>query len=239
MTWGLRRLGDKIDRAIETLGAGLLLLAALVAVVQVFFRYALNDSLPWPEEAALWAFVWAVFLGMARGVGRESHIAIDVLSRVLPPSVQGVHAFGVRVVTAAALWALVIHGVDFLERSIQVSPGLGWPVRYFYMAVPAGALLGLVQMCCALWHPTDPQPGRHRAEGIAAVLAGLLLMWGWGLVLGSGLDGVGTAGTLMGLALLLMLLQVPVVFALVFAAYAAFSPQGELMLLTIPQNMGS
>lgn len=239
MTRGLRRLGSRIDRILEATGATLLLLATLVAVIQVIFRYALNDSLPWPEEAALWAFVWAVFLGMARAVGRESHIAIDVLSRVLAPSLQGIHAFGVRVVTAAALWALAIHGLDFLERSIQVSPGLGWPVRYFYMAVPVGALLGLVQMCCALWLADEDRPRRAHAAGVVAVLAGLLLMWGWRLVLGSGLDGVGTAWTLMLLALLLMLLQVPVVFALVFAAYAAFSPQGDLMLLTIPQNMGS
>jgi hypothetical protein len=56
-----------IDRLVEGVSVATLLAACLLAVVQVFFRYVLNNSLPWPEEVARLGFVWVVFLGMALG----------------------------------------------------------------------------------------------------------------------------------------------------------------------------
>ena len=68
---------DRADLALETLCVLLMLGAAAVAGLQVFCRYGLNASLPWPEEVAIWLFCWAVFLGMALITGRRSHIAIS------------------------------------------------------------------------------------------------------------------------------------------------------------------
>ena len=43
----------------------------------------------------------------------------------------------------------------------------------------------------------------------------------------------------MVVALGLIALEVPIAFAFVIGTFAAFSAQGDLMLITIPQNMGS
>ncbi len=225
---------DLLDTAVEVAAASLLVLSGGVAVIQVFFRYVLNDSLPWPEELALWAFIWAVFLGMARGVGHRTHIAIDLLPRLLPIHWQPWHALAVQGCVAAALVVLIVHGLDFVSRSTYVSPGMGWPLKYLYLAVPTGAAIGLVQL--ARWRPASlslPVPG------VIALAAGIVLYLLFRFVI-AGLLGDGSAASaLMLVALALILVQVPIAFALAFAAFAAFAPQGELMLLTVPQNMAS
>ena len=248
MTSGARGFSDRLDRALEAAGVTLLVLAAAVAVVQVFCRYVLNDSLSWAEEAALWAFVWAMFLGLARGVGRGTHIAIDFLSDRLPVGWRVAHGWSVRVLNATALFVLLVHGLDFVQRSTYVTPGLGLPLKYFYLAVPLGAMLGLVQLLFApppvtAWSKRQAPAEQDRRAGawraVLAVCAGGVLFLALRHVIAPWLIDGGAAYWLMAVTLLLMLMQVPVVFALVFGAFVAFAPQGELLLLTVPQNMAS
>ena len=65
--------------------AALLTATVLIALLQVFCRYVLNDSLSWPEEMAKFAFVWFVFLGAAMVTRRSRHIVIDLVPRSLGP----------------------------------------------------------------------------------------------------------------------------------------------------------
>ena len=210
MTSGARRVSDLLDRALEAVGVTLLVVAAAVAVVQVFCRYVLNDSLSWAEEAALWAFVWAVFLGLARGVGRGTHIAIDFLSDRLPVGWREAHGWTVRVVNATALFVLLVHGLDFVQRSTYVTPGLGLPLKYFYLAVPLGALLGLVLLLCApppvAVASTLPVPaeGKRRTgpwHAVLAVGAGGVLFLALRDVIAPWLIGGGAAYWLMAVTL--------------------------------------
>ena len=65
----MRRLLTKLAKINETLCvmarnlAGLFLVAMIVIVImQIFFRYVLNDSLIWTEELAKTLMVWTAFL---------------------------------------------------------------------------------------------------------------------------------------------------------------------------------
>ena len=129
------------DGALE-LGCILLILTTVVVTLtQVFFRYALNASLSWPEELARWAFVWMVFVGMAIGVHRNSHIAIDLLRRNLSDRWQPVHTIFMQVVICATSIAMLKYGWVLASRASYVSPALEWHFRYLYSAVPCGAAL--------------------------------------------------------------------------------------------------
>lgn len=55
-------------------------------ILQFFTRYVLNDSFAWTEELASAGLVSFVFLGAVMCVRRDSHIRIDLLQRLLPPS---------------------------------------------------------------------------------------------------------------------------------------------------------
>jgi tripartite ATP-independent transporter DctM subunit len=228
---GVARLCAAADALIEGLCVSLMLLSAAIACLQVFCRYVLNASLPWPEEVALWAFGWAVFLGAAVALGRDTHISIDLLQRFIPSSWRRYHRFFVQAMVAATSIMMMVHGLDFVGRVVQLSPAMEWPMKYLYLSVPVGGALNLAYLARprgpALW------------PGVAAVLAGaaiyLAVRFGAGLVYGEG----SSATALMIVALILILLEVPVAFALAFGAFAAFAPTGDLMLVTVTQNMAA
>ncbi|QIE55247.1 TRAP transporter large permease subunit [Pikeienuella piscinae] len=217
------------DALLEAISVALLLGAAAVAILQVFCRYVLNASLPWPEELAQWFFGWAVFLGMALLTGRNSHIAIGFLGPRLPPAARAAQRFLIRAVVTAASLALILHGIDFMGRAMQVSPALEWPISYLVLAVPVGAALNIL----FLFRAGPP------VATLAAALAGGALYFavraGAPLLL-SPQDG---AAALMIVGLTLIFLEVPIAFALTFGAFAGLAPMGDMMLMTVAQNISA
>lgn len=220
------------DRAFEALCVGLMLGSAAVAIVQVFCRYALDAALPWPEEVSIWLFTWAVFLGMALAVGRHAHIAIDLLSRFMPAPLRRIHAGFVGAMIAATSFMMIVHGIDFAGRAIQVSPAMQWPLSYLFIAIAVGGALNLLYII-------RPAGGLPQLSGAVAVAAGgaiyLAVRHGAGLVW----QEAGSPTALMLVAGVLVLLEVPIAFALAFGAFAAFAPLGDIMLVIVPQNMAS
>ena len=220
-----------LDRGLEHVCAALILTAAAIACLQVFCRYALNASLAWPEEVALWAFGWAVFLGMAVMVGRDGHVAIDVVSRFLPTRWKVLHGFFIRVVVAATSVMLILQGLDYSGRIMQVAPATQWSLKYLFVAASVGGALNLVYLL-------RPRAG-PAWSGVATVLGGVLLYYavrhGAGMLYGSSASAV----ALMIVGLGLIFLEVPIAFALAFGAFAAFSPLGSMMLMIVPQNMSA
>lgn len=220
-----------VDRGLEYFCSALMLAAAGIACLQVFCRYILGAALSWPEEVALWAFGWAVFVGMAVLVGRDGHIAIDVLSRFLPERARQGHKFFVRTVIAATSMMLILQGIDYSSRIMQVAPSTQWSLKYLFIAAAVGGFLNLVYLL-------RPRAGPAWA-GVATVVAGVLLyyavLYGAGQIYGRG----ASAAVLMIVGLLLIFLEVPIAFALAIGAFAAFAPRGEMMLMIVPQNMSA
>lgn len=70
------------------LGRNLSVLAMALMVViiltQVFFRYALNNALPWPDEAARFLMLWLAGLMGPIAMRRGSMVAITSLHKFLP-----------------------------------------------------------------------------------------------------------------------------------------------------------
>lgn len=77
-----------VNEAALTLGRaiGIIAVAAMVIaiLVQVFFRYALNNALPWPDEAARFCMLWMTGLMAPTAFRRGGFVAIDTIVRFLP-----------------------------------------------------------------------------------------------------------------------------------------------------------
>ncbi len=230
----LRCLFRGFDHGLEWVCMALLVSTAAVTLLQVFYRYVLNASLAWPEEVARWAFVWAVFLGMAVNVGRRSHIAIDLVTQHLTPRIRPWHTLLVNATITGISLALVVHGGDLVARSTYVSPAMGWPFTYFYLALPLGAALNIFYLL------RQRDPGESWLfSGAAGVVLGAcvyfaLMAWGEDLF-----GDFATSSTLMVVALVMIGLGLPIAFALAFASFVSFVPEGDLLLMTISQNMTS
>jgi len=227
------RIAGAIDIATETVAATLLVSTVVIALVQVFFRYALNASLSWPEEMARFAFVWFVFLGAAMVTRRARHIVIDLLPRSLGPGPLRMHAVAVRIISAAVAAFLLVYGGDLVLKSTYVSPALQWPYTYVYLAVPTGAAISLTVLAL------DPVAGFKRVRsGALATLAGVALYIALESAAGTSFMGsLGVIWPLVIIAIGLMLLGVPIGDALLFGTFVAFLPQGELALLPVPHSL--
>lgn len=221
-----------VDRLLEIACVGLMLVAVSVACLQVVMRYIFRSGLPWPEEVATWVFAWAVFLGMAVATGREAHISIDVVLRKLSPRMREGMEFLIRGIMAAASIMLVVHGMDYVQRAIAASPALQVPMKYFFLAVPAGGVMNLFFL---FW----PSARRGFLQGLGVIALGVVIYLsirhGAGMVYGQA--GVPIVLVLVGLVSIVI--GVPVAFALSFGAFAAFAGGNPILLLTIPQNMGA
>ena len=58
---------------------------AFIVFLQFFTRYVLNDSLAWTEEIARYGLMWLTFIGGAMVTRTNTHIAVELLSNLMPP----------------------------------------------------------------------------------------------------------------------------------------------------------
>ncbi len=58
----LGRINDGFEKIAVNLAWIMLLAITLLNIVQVFYRYVLNNALSWSEEASLWMMVWITFV---------------------------------------------------------------------------------------------------------------------------------------------------------------------------------
>ena len=67
-------------------GIGVVAVAAMVVaiLIQVFFRYILNNALPWPDEAARFCMLWMTGLMAPTAFRSGGFVAIDVIDSLLP-----------------------------------------------------------------------------------------------------------------------------------------------------------
>lgn len=77
----------RVGRGIGAVAVGLMVLAILI---QVFFRYVLNNALPWPDEAARFCMLWMAGLMAPTAFRTGGFVAIDMLVVMLPRLVGGV-----------------------------------------------------------------------------------------------------------------------------------------------------
>lgn len=78
----------RVNAAVLCLGRwiGVAAIAAMVLaiLIQVVFRYVLNNALPWPDEAARFCMLWMTGLMAPTAFRRGGFVAIDMFGRALP-----------------------------------------------------------------------------------------------------------------------------------------------------------
>ncbi len=98
-----------IGRGIAIVAIALMVVAILI---QVFFRYALDNPLPWPDEAARFAMLWMTGLIAPLAYRRGGFVAIDTLPRMMPDR-------------AAAALSLVLLAISGLVLGMAIDIGWG------------------------------------------------------------------------------------------------------------------
>ena len=79
MTNKVRKFVFILKWGADAIGVLLFLSAFSGFLIQVFFRYVLNQPLAWTEEATMIAFIWTVFWAAAFMVPIKEHVTFDVV----------------------------------------------------------------------------------------------------------------------------------------------------------------
>ena len=109
--------GTRIRNAINHLEEGFMALALAFMTLLTFIQVVLREfgtGWVWSLEATTYTFAWMVLIGMSYGVRTQSHIAVDLAVRKMPPAVR-------RVVTLLAVGLCLVYcGFMFYGASIFV-----------------------------------------------------------------------------------------------------------------------
>lgn len=135
-----------IDRLIlavtSAIVASLTALMAGAVIVGVFYRYFLNDALPWPEEFARFAMIWISWVGGGIALRRGAHVATDLLVNQLPPGPRRILLFVGNVLILAFLVIVLVNGIALVQRvAFQSTIALGISMQIPYAAAPIGSAL--------------------------------------------------------------------------------------------------
>lgn len=146
---------SKVNNLIHSFGRQVawVLVALMISVIllQVFFRYVLNNALPWPEEAARALMIWMMAVVAGEAYRKGSFVAIDMLILALPNKLASILKLCLYLLAGVVLFKLLQLGIDFFERgfrtraaSIHISRAwiyLAMPVCFFTM------LLSNIELC--------------------------------------------------------------------------------------------
>ncbi len=133
------------DRAIRFLMFVLALTMLVLGCCQVFFRYALRMPLSWSEELIRYLFVWSTFIGMPVGFDRGSHASFDILSKRVPQKYVPYYHTVLLVLALMSFLFLINYGFTFVAMNMkQTTPALKIPFAYVILAVPVGAIIGVI-----------------------------------------------------------------------------------------------
>jgi TRAP-type C4-dicarboxylate transport system permease small subunit len=126
---------------------------AFIVFLQFFTRYVLNDSLAWTEEIARYGLMWVTFIGGAMVTRRKTHIAVELLSNLMPagPVRQALLAF-VDILTLGFLALLAYFSVTITERmAFQRMTVFELPMSYVYAGVALGCWLMFARQAQNVW----------------------------------------------------------------------------------------
>ncbi|MDR1778261.1 MAG: TRAP transporter small permease [Clostridiales Family XIII bacterium] len=137
--------------------------SVLLVFSQVIMRYIFHNSLSWSEELARYIFVWQLWIGISYAARNQSHIRIKLIENLIKGPLGRKILESLVIVIWFSFFIFVIYKgwqtAVMIRGYHQVSPAMGLPMFYCYLAIPVGATLTelrLIQNFVNLWRkPAD------------------------------------------------------------------------------------
>lgn len=121
----------RVGRWIATAAIGVMV---LIILAQVFFRYALNNALPWPDEAARFLMLWMAGLMAPSAYRWGGFVAIDMVPEMLPRRIGLILNLAILVVSFAVLLVALQLGIKHINS--------GWLFNSSSLKVPLNLIGG-------------------------------------------------------------------------------------------------
>lgn len=138
----------RVGRWIATAAVGLMV---LIILLQVFMRYALNNALPWPDEAARFLMLWMTGLMAPSAYRWGGFVAIEMLQEFIGKRAGIILNLAILVVSLAVLVIALQLGMKhinsgwlFKSSSLKVpmqligGESIRVPLAWMYMSIYVG-----------------------------------------------------------------------------------------------------
>ena len=153
----LEWFNDWAGRIGRNLSVAAIAIMVIVILLQVFFRYVLNNALPWPDEAARFMMLWLTGLMAPVALRQGGMVAITGLLELFPAPVLKVISILllclsllVLVIAVQLGWKHVNSGWLFASSSLRLPLGLfgmkaqKLKLAWMYMSLFTGVCLMIV-----------------------------------------------------------------------------------------------
>ena len=129
-----------------------LMVALVVDVwIGVIDRYWFRWQLPWPETLARYLMIWAAMLAVSSGIARREHIGLTALLTALPARPRHAILIGMDILAIALFTYVLWFGIGFAQSgTTRQALIFGATLEPFFWAIPASALLAVVQLVLAM-----------------------------------------------------------------------------------------
>ena len=118
-------------------------LMVVVIMIQVFFRYVLNNALPWPDEVARFLMLWMTGLIAPSAYRWGGFVSIDMLERFLPKIIS---TFLTLFLLIISLFVLII-GLELGLKHINA----GWIFNSASIKIPLNLIGGKAEPIKLAW----------------------------------------------------------------------------------------
>jgi len=133
----INKLFSFTDFIFEKLNIVLMATMALAVIVTVFFRYALNISFIWAEEAILFTFIATTYFGIIMCVKEDEHIAIDFFLERSPLVMKKILMTFISLVSVVTLLWLAYLSFGWINTvGGTLSSGAKIAYKYIYVWMP-------------------------------------------------------------------------------------------------------
>ena len=142
------KISDACDAISRILSITLVTVFTVTVLIQVFFRYVLNNSLSWPEELARFMLVWMTFIAAAPALKRGFHVGVDYfVDQFVPIPWMKISILAInQLIILGFLGIVFYHGLrQFVNAGDLISPALQISYRWVYLSLPIGAFMMGVQ----------------------------------------------------------------------------------------------
>jgi len=152
---------DLRRQPLELALCAILLALVTVTFAQVIFRYVLQMSLSWSEEAARFLLMWMASLSAAYAFKTRSHFALRFVVDRLAPTAQRRVEMLVTAVVITFLGVFAWQALKFtLEVRTMVAPATGISMAIPYSSAFVGTVLMLYYVVRQALRPVEePDPG--------------------------------------------------------------------------------
>lgn len=134
---GLAKLNYWLGHLAKNIAGGMLALMVVLILAQVFFRYVLNDSLPWTEELAKYMMVWVACLVAPWAYRENLNVSIQMFAEALPLKLRQLSELLISILVILVSGIFFFESIEFWQGGLTIyASSMPLKLAYFYACTP-------------------------------------------------------------------------------------------------------